>query len=577
VFISKRRRREDSDDGFTLVEVLIAMGLAAIILVATAPALLGMLGSTLTVKLDSQAKNLAQERLEELRDLRFHVDRQNGPYLDLLDIYYTNATSASPVKSLTVGGTSLTGQYVTSGATTPGEPAFPFYRTTTGAISGFPGFTQVVDVQFLAPDGTAIPASRFQDSYDSQVVGHDQPPSLLVGVTTLTKWTSRAKPKVLKTYTRVTDTGAATPLIQTVARAVAIDVTSTAADGTTLELQEGIANANGAQSSGSTAAGYAGGALVTRTGAATLSGLQAQFSLPTQAAATSGSSSAQAGTGCSWFGFGRTGVTDVTGDVSSGLPKAPADVDAASPANMLSGQVFDNSGGSCGLLSYDNLAGGGIARSDALGAAMGSAPFVNAADGTGGTAAISGSAYLTSNALTTAPQKSTAGATAFAKRAVVLFPNAPNTGGHGLVSVTLNSASVTCASSTSGGTTSAAYSVTVNWWGQGSADSAAKWHTATWTYDSTTGSSPVLTSGSDTWNPSQTSLGNGLKLSDLLVSSFATAPAVLTTGTQTGLRGFADGIVSFASASTLSNESGTGFSALKLQVGQLTCAADDQR
>jgi prepilin-type N-terminal cleavage/methylation domain-containing protein len=144
VFTSRRRRR-DSDDGFTLVEVLIAMGLASVILVATAPALLGMISSTLTVKLDSQAKNLAQERLEELRDLRFHVDRQNGPYLDLLDIYYTNATSSSPVKSLTVGGTTLTGQYVTSGATTAGEPAFPFYRTTTGAIAGFPGFTQVVD------------------------------------------------------------------------------------------------------------------------------------------------------------------------------------------------------------------------------------------------------------------------------------------------------------------------------------------------------------------------------------------------------------------------------------------------
>jgi hypothetical protein len=344
-----------------------------------------------------------------------------------------------------------------------------------------------------------------------------------------------------------------------------------------LELQEGIADANGAQSSGSTAAGYAGGALVTRTGTATLSGLQAQFSLPTQGAATSGSSSAQAGTGCSWFGFGRTGVNDVTGDVSSGLPKAPADVDAATPANMLSGQILDNSGGGCGLLSYDNLAGGGTARTDAIGAAMGSAPFVSAADGTGGSAAISGSAYLTSNTLTTAPQKSTAGAAAFAKREVVLFPNAPNTGGHGLVSVTLNSASVTCASSTSGGTTSAAYSVTVKWWGQGSADTSAKWHSATWTYDSTTGSSPALASGSDTWNPSQTSLGNGLKLSDLIVSSFTTAPGVLTTGNQTGLRGFADGIVSFASASTLSNESGVGFSAIKLQIGQLTCAADDQR
>jgi hypothetical protein len=560
------------------MEVIVAMAIAGVVLVATAPALLGMIASTVNIRRDSQAKNLTQERLEELKDLRFHVDRQNGPYLDLLDIYYTNAKSAGTTTTLSVANTTLTGQYVTSGAVTTGEPAFPFYRTTTGTINGFSGVTQIIDLQFIAPDGSVIPASKFQDSYDSQVVGRDQPPSLLVGATVITKWTSKGVAKTLRSYTRITDTRAAAPLIQTVGRAVAVDITSTGADGSTLELQGGVSNANGAQSTGSTAAGFVAGALATRTGSANVSGLQAQFSLPTQAVSTSGSSSVQSGgTGCSWFGFGRTNLIDATGDVSSGLPKAPADVDAATPPNAMSGQILDNSGGSCGLLSYDNTAGGGLARTDSLGTVMGSAPFVRAADGTGSSAAITGSSYVTSSSLLSSPQKSAAGASAAVTREVVLFPNAPNTGGHGLLSVTLNSASVTCGTSSSGGTTTATYSVTVKWWGQGPADTAAKWHAATWTYDSTTGNPPTLASGSDAWNPSQTSLGNGVKLSDLVTSSFATTPAALATSSQTGLRGFSDGILSFSTLSTLSNESGTGFSSIKLQIGQLTCAADDQR
>ncbi|MGB8651572.1 MAG: prepilin-type N-terminal cleavage/methylation domain-containing protein [Mycobacteriales bacterium] len=572
------RYRARRDEGFTLVEVMIAMGLALLVLTAALPALLSMLKSSVTVKRDTQAKNLSQERLEQMRDLRFHIDRQNGPFLDLLDIYYTNAKSASPTTSITVGGTTLTGKYVATGAAAAGEPAAPFYRVTTGPIAGATRFTQTIDAQFLAPDGSVIPASRFQDVYDSQTAGKDQAPSLMLGVTVITRWADGVKSKSFRTYTRITDGRTAAPVIQTQGRAVAIDISSTSADGGTLQLQEGVATADGSQSSGSTVAGYATGAIATRTGQSAVTALGSEFNLPTQAVTSFGSSSPQSGSGCSWYGFGRSSVTDVTGDVSSGLPKAPADVDAATPSNRLSASVNDNSGTGCGLLSYDNLAGGGVERpsSDSVGYEMGDAPYVKIPDLFSGSAsAISGASYVSSNALTSVPQKSIAGASAFITRQVILFPRNPESGGKGLVSVTMSQASVDCGSS---GTATGKYALTLGWWGRGSADASARWHTATWNYDSSVGATPTLSSGSDTWSPTTTVLGNGLTLDQLVGASLSgSGPAVVNTGATTGLRGFTDGILSLTTAPTLTNEAGVGFSAIKVTFGRLTCVADDQR
>lgn len=576
------RNRRCGEEGFTLVEVMIALGLTALVLTASLPAFIGMLRSTVALKLDTRAKNLSQERIEQIRDLRFHVDRQNGPFLDLLDLYYTNATSAGPTTTLTSGGTAMNGSYVATAVASGGEPAGPFYRVTTGQLAGASDYTQVIDAQFLAPDGTVIPASRFQSVYDSQTVGKDQAPSLLLGITVITKWTSAGNAKQLRTYTRVSEGRAAAPVIQTQARSVAVDVTSTGADGTTLELQEGVASADGSQSSGSTVAGYASGAIASKSGTTSVTGLLSQFNLPTQAVVSSGTASPSGGSGCRWYGFGRTAVTDVTGDVSTGLPNAPTDVTtAATPTNALSGGVTDNSGGSCGLLSYDNLDGGGLGvpSFDPLGYEMGAAPYVKAPDtGSGSSAAMSGGVYVSSNALTSIPQKSIAGASAFAKRQVILFPNNPESGGKGLVSMTLNSSTVDCGSD---GTIVGKYSVVLGWWGQkitAPVDTMPKWHTATWTYDTSAGAAPVLASGSDVWDPTTTLLGNGSLLSQLIVSSLTSnLPNVVSTGATSGVRGFTNGIVSLSTASTLTNEAGAGYSSIKVQLGQLTCVADDQR
>lgn len=572
------------------------MGLLMVVLMASLPAFIAMMRAGVSARLQTQAKNLAQERLEQIRDLRFHVDRQNGPFLDLLDVYYTNASTAAAAIPVTVGSLTLSGRYVSSAAASGGEPAGPFYRVTIDPIciespacpAGTQRFKQIVDLQFLQQDGSAVPAARFENKYDSQTVGSDAPPSTTVGVTVITSWSQSGTAKSYRTYTRITDSRPAAPLIQTQARAVAVDISSTAADGTTLELQGGLSSADGAQSSGSSVSGYATGATATRTGYDAVSGQSVQFSLPTQAASTSGTPAAQsAGAGCSWFGFGKTGLSNGGGDVSTGLPKSPSNVDSGTPPNQMQAYLSANGGSStCGLLSFDNTVGGGVLRpsGDNVGSAMGSAPFVRVPDTSGSAPVVVGSTYVTSNDLTASPQKSQAGAKASSSQPVVLFPGYTASGG-GLVKVTLNSAQVDCTSATTSGALGAVsgkYNVTLAWWGKGSGDASARWHTATYVYDSTAGT-PLSRTG-DTWDPANTDIGSGLKLNQVVTSpSAATATSALNTGAtddtggKTGLRGFANGVLTLSTASTLVNETGSGYSSVKVQIGKLTCVADDQR
>ena len=164
---------------------------------------------------------------------------------------------------------------------------------------------------------------------------------------------------------------------------------------------------------------------------------------------------------------------------------------------------------------------------------------------------------------------------------MTLFPNNPESLGQGLVSMRLLSASVDCTSATTSGALGAAvgkYSFQLGWWGLRNPDPVLRWHTATWNYDSSINAAPILIAGSDVWDPANTSLGNSKKLSDLIVAPASPAvPALLTTGTTTGLRGFIDGIFSVTTASTLTNEPVPTYSQIKVQIGQLTCVADDQR
>lgn len=584
---TSKRVGERRDEGFSLVEIVISMALLAVLLVAALPMFLSMVRGTVVTRQQTQAKNLSQERLEQVRGLRYHVDRQNGPFLDLLDIYYTNANpSAAPV-AVPVGGDELTGSYVASGGGTGGEPVAPYYRVTINTLDGAPGFSQVVTTKFLEPDGqTAVPASRFQGTattgYDSQVVGRDTPPTLFIGVTVITKWMQEGVQKSFRTYTTVTETRPETPVIQSQVRSTAVDISSTAADGTTLQLQGGIVSLDGAQSSGSSVSGYVGGALARRTGVPVVEGQNARFQLPGQPVVTTTAlGSPVTPLGCSWYGFGRTEVANVTADISTGLPKSPANVDEALVKNTVSGRLADNSSNACGVLSFTNVFGTATQRADAIGALMGPSPIALLPDSGGSTNSVTADGYVTATDLLATPQRTKSGARMTMGKSVRLFPNAPDNkqgtvADFGLVAARVTSASVDCTSGTSAviGTALAKYDVTLRWWGRSAAETTARWHQATWQYDSATGASPVPTAASEPWDPDNTFLSDGTKLSALVTAEL---PGGVDEGGATGLRGFNDGILSLSTASTLGIETQPGSSSVVVRLGQLTCAADDQR
>ena len=555
-----------AEGGFTLVEVMVALGLLTVVMTASLPVLLGVLRTGVAVRLETQAKNLAQERLEQIRDLRYHVDRQNGPFLDLLDLYYTHATPGWASTALTAGGTPLTGRYVAAG----GELAGPHFRTTTGPLPGAPAFSQRVLAQFLAADGTPLPASRFQHAYDSQVVGRDRPPALLVGVTVITEWTADGEPRSLSAYTRLTDGRPPQPVLQSRARAIAVEISSTGADGATLQLQGGVVGVDGAQSSGSSLSAYASGARARRSGVADVTGSTGHFDLPVHPPTSSGSPVPRSGTGCSWYGFGRTQVDRVTGDVSLGLPRAPADVDSGGTRpNVLSAAVPDAGGGACGLLSFRNTEGGGRARTDGpFRTLLGEQPWVVVPDGPapGG---VQAAGHVTSTPLGAPVQQTSSGAQAELPDPVVLFPDHPASGGRGLVQAQLTAAQVGCRSG-SPGTATGSYTLTLGWWGAPTPTAHASWQTATWSYDSTRDTAPRLTAGGG-WDPARTFV-DGRPLADLVQGDLA--PAVLSEGATNGLRGFGQGILSLTTAPTLVDEGSSGIS---VTLGRLTCVADDRR
>lgn len=574
------QRPDRNDAGFSLVEIVVALGLLMVVLTASLPLLLSMLQSTVTTRLNTQAKNLSQERLEQLTSLRFQVDRQNGPFLDLLDLYYTNATSTSPVTVVGTGTGTLTGRYRATG--TSNGVAAPLYEVSTGPLPGATQFEQVVLAQYIGADGAVLPAARYQDRYDSQVVGRDASPSLMVRFTVVTSWRQAGKLKTFRTTTAITDGRPELPVIQTQAKAVAVSVGSTGADGATLQLQAGVSSLDGGQSSGSSVSGYVAGALATRSGQPDVTGRVGQFALPGQAVTSSGSGAAQDGGSCAWYAFGPNGVSNLTADVSAGLPRAPLDVDAGSPPNVVTGSVDQGSSNACGLLSFDNLVGGGAARgsSDALGRHMGAAPYIRVPDTATSGAGVAGSGYVTATPLTATPRQAKAGARVAVSQPLVLFPNNPDAGGRGLVSATVTVASVDCISgtATTSGSGVGAYDLTLGWWGRGSADATSRWHSATWRYRSDA-ATPLTVTG-DVWEPATTDLGDGTLLSQLVQLTVPSATeGVVTTGAARGLRGFPSGILTMTTAPTLVNEIAAqpGHSAIRVQVGQLTCVADDLR
>ncbi|MCL8027636.1 type IV pilus modification PilV family protein [Nocardioides bruguierae] len=470
-----------SDGGFSLVEIMVSVGILVVVLVATLPVILSGIRGNATSRELTQAKSLALGQLEQMRNLPFHVAPDAGDYIDVLDRYYTDLTTPATAPACTdadgdaVAPTSASDGFVAAGATRCSwEPDGAFYRRViTDAEDGdLDGWTVVVATQLLS-DGTpptvVVPAS----GWTTQVVGRDARPAsqIGVGVTVLrtgatlapvSSWTQISRTRQAATRLRASvdvttlAVGTSTP---TVTGEVPVNV-----DAGRLQLATGLSYASTASGTASSVAADVGTSLTGR-------GATADVVAPpaaTVAAQGAGESSLGA-SGCQLACWGGTQTTSLAARVAEALPGlgsalSPVGATLASPSS--SGTALGVGAGTGSLLLYrDGLAlTGRLVKmtSATVPSATGSDCSVSTS---GGSVRLSATGWATSTATddTTDPSAVEACGTARAGTVQVL----PTTfAPEGILQVDLTGAAARCRVAGTGhaASTTAAWSATVRRW-----------------------------------------------------------------------------------------------------------------
>lgn len=532
--MSRSADRVRGDGGFTLVEIIVALGILMIVMTALLPQLVVGIRSTGTARAISQAKGVAQGQLDRMRNLPFRVSPAAGDYRDVLDFYYRNLASGS-TPTCTSAGTYVTPQpswagYVSAtDARCDYEPTGAFYRyIDTVAPSGTSGgFTVVVDTQFLSGATPPQPVTP-PTGYDTQTTGKDNPASTQIGITVTVLYSTRGTVRPISTYTQLAEQPSATTRVRAEGGATTLEVGSVTVANGSVSLSSGLLNLVGSLTYASTVTANLIG---TSAGLATgekASGASAMVAAPPSLSAatiTSGNGSLST-TGCSIACWGSTRLDRAAMSADQGLPNAgsvSAPMQALLSDSANNGVSFGNSS------SNDYRAGLNLAPPllrldpDAVPAASGTSAGC-ALGGAGPTSYVTASGYLRTTAATDATSPSTVESCVVARASSIsLFPTdfAPR----GVVLVELRRASARCLVSGAGHTPSAIadYEAVVKYFNGSGYTTAA-------TITQASGTDPL-----DTLDLAATSVGGGGKvLGDYIASWSALTASEIIRAQETG-------------------------------------------
>jgi len=353
-----------ASDGFSIIEVLAAVTLLGIVTIGILPLFISGLRTSLSARFETQAKNLAQERFDLMRNLPFHVasftstapagcwndplrsSPLNGAvtecdYKDLLDTYYRSVTFAAASTS--------TGGYVATDAGRSADEvsegiAAPFYRYVINPVPNFQSglFSQVVVSQFMDASRNVItPAS----TYNSQDLNNDQPAAQLLGVTLITRWNVGTTAKKYVVFTQMGDAASLPTKLSLQAQATAIRL-STSSDPSAVEhiqLEAGISRSDGSISNATSASTYAQGGFVALVPGTRLDGKYATSSAP--GTTTSGGSAGYVGltTGSPLYTAASLGASDVsnaTAAIVADQPSVPGTGTPGAGTNLSTGSLL---------------------------------------------------------------------------------------------------------------------------------------------------------------------------------------------------------------------------------------------
>lgn len=553
--LADRLRRGGDDEGFGLVEILIAMTIFSIVSISTAPLMLGGLKAGRAAQLNLQGKALGQERLEQMRNLPFHVARQNGQYLDVLDIYFRDLQATG---SLATNDTCAARSY---------DAGTKTYSCTINNLgSDYRAFRQVIRTTFLDfQRGTVTPPA----GYNSQTSGADSPASSLLGVAVTTSWTQSGRSSSFTLRSQIANAQADENAISVAVGTAALTITSNVANGDILKLEGGLVNGEGSLTTGSRASLNATTARAGFSSGLSTTGASLSLSAPPAAVGTSpfDSNGHMLDDTCTFACFGQTSVSgNQAVTVALGQPQVSSSSDPVVSSLRRTGSNTYRG------FTYGNALSAAV---DPLLRLAG--PMISGGIGST-TEVLNGSGYLDA-----------AGSGGTAVRAVgtaalpylELFPTdfAPN----GVVQVALTSSSLGCVSGGGTGSVAASWAGAVRFWQQTGVDGSGL---PTGGYVSTAlapggADLPALTSLVLKADANNDGIVDTNTAADISLSRWVQAWSALTdpseAATSSGRRstGVISAVVSVLTSPTRGTADET--SAINLAVGSLTCHAEDSR
>ncbi|HWH29719.1 MAG TPA: type II secretion system protein [Mycobacteriales bacterium] len=529
-----RLRRTAGDDGFSLVEILVSITIFGVAATAVLPLLLAGIRGGTHAKLTTQAKNIAQERMELIRNLPFYIAQQNGDYRDVLDVYFRDLRSPGTV---TASDPCVSRRYLA--ATTSYQCTLP--ATTIGGAR----FNQVVESKFISASG-AVVAPRAD--YDSQVVNRDAPASNLLEAVITTTWTQGGTSRDFVLRSRVANTATDAPLVTSKISGSAVKVTSTTTDGSVLQFEGGLLSAEGSKATASSANASAVGAYGSLSSGATVKGAEVTLSAPPDQLVTLPVSGAERvlGTDCSLLCFGDSKIKGAgSAKVSNQVPQVGID----GVTNTLEAQLSRSGGFGERGFSYSNtdVATAGVALP-----LVNALPLVSAGTGTTGSIASSwGSLDATPNGTTSVTAKVSA-----SSRPIQLFRTAAAP--DGLVQLELTSAALTCVDGAGRGVSAS--------WG-----AKVRVHTSSGYVEYA-----VAPGGTALPDPGLITTSTGLPLSRY-VTSWSGLTSSTSSVAQTATAGVSANIPAVLNVLTAPTRSGDAQSVLNVSLGSLSCEAEDNQ
>lgn len=194
-----------SDHGFTLIELMVAVGMLGVALVAMSVMFTLSFATARDAQNRLEAKAEAQRLVERLRTLPYFIafsDQIPGSDPDILDRYFVNSTDSQPGVVRTIDSVSTTGYYTGNVSTTCSKTVSPpeCAYVSTFETSTPPTGRLTLLLRFIRePTESGSPITDTQvvpapSDFDSNASIRDTPPSKLALATVQIDWTEAGRP-----------------------------------------------------------------------------------------------------------------------------------------------------------------------------------------------------------------------------------------------------------------------------------------------------------------------------------------------------------------------------------------------